>query len=140
VFPGEARQLGVMRQWLTSLLPGGAARDDVVLVAAELASNAICHTASGRGGSFAVEVVLRRSLVRVGVSDGGGPGQPRVTGDLVGERGRGLLLVNGLAVCTGVCGDSRGRLVWADIDWPGETARHQACAMGVAGPELRRSA
>jgi hypothetical protein len=40
-----------------------------------------------------------------------------VINDPAGEHGRGLLLVQGLSVRTGVCGDHRGRLVWADISW-----------------------
>jgi serine/threonine-protein kinase RsbW len=127
VFPGDKRQLGVMRQWLASLLPDGPARDDVVLIATELASNAICHTASGQGGCFAVEIRWRRSAVRVAVADSGGPAQPRIIEDPAGERGRGLLLVRGLSQRTGTCGDHQGRLVWADVRWDGP-------------PELRRPA
>jgi hypothetical protein len=117
VFPGEAHQLGVLRQWLASLLPDGEVRDDLVLVATELASNAICHTASGQGGRFAVEVTLCRSVVRIGVADGGGGGRPRVIEDPAAERGRGLLLVRALSVRTGACRAGAGRLVWADIRW-----------------------
>ena len=46
-FPGEERQLSVLRRWLASLLPPGPARDDVVTVANELGCNAIRHTLSG---------------------------------------------------------------------------------------------
>src|SRR5262249_61401316 len=69
VFRGEDRQLGAMRRWLASLLSAVPARDDVTLVATELASNAICHTASGRGGGFTLELTWGRSAVRVGVAD-----------------------------------------------------------------------
>src|SRR5690242_11512328 len=92
VFDGEERQLGVMRRWLTSLLPDCPARDDVISVATELASNALLHTESGRGGWFAVEVTWLDSAMRVRVADGGGPGEPHVIEDPDGERGRGLLL------------------------------------------------
>ena len=117
IFPGEGRQLGVLRRWLASLLPDGHALDDLVLVATELASNAICHTASGQGGRFAVEVTLCRSVVRIGVTDDGGTGRPRVIEDPASERGRGLLLVRALSVRTGMCRTGPGRLVWADIRW-----------------------
>ena len=119
VFRGEERQLGAMRRWLASLLPAVPARDDVILVATELASNAICHTASGRGGRFTVEITWWRSVVRVGVTDCGGPEQPRVVDDPASERGRGLLLVTGLSLRTGACGNHQGRLVWADVRWDG---------------------
>jgi hypothetical protein len=118
-FRGEERQLGAMRRWLASLLPAVPSRDDVMLIATELASNAICHTASGRGGWFTVEITWWRSAVRVGVTDGGAPAQPRVIEDQAAERGRGLLLVSGISLRTGACGDRHGRLVWADVRWDG---------------------
>lgn len=117
VFPGEERQLGALRRWLVSLLPECPARDDAISVATELASNALCHTASGQGGRFGVEITTHAAVVRVAVADSGGPGEPRVIEDPTAEHGRGLLLVHGLSVRTGVAGDQRGRLVWADIDF-----------------------
>jgi serine/threonine-protein kinase RsbW len=117
VFPGEERQLSNLRRWLESLLPDHAGRHDVASVATELGANAIRHTASGQGGCFAVEITWHRSVVRVAVADGGSPSEPRVIDDPAGESGRGLLLVQGLSVRTGACGDHRGRLIWADIPW-----------------------
>jgi serine/threonine-protein kinase RsbW len=117
VFPGEERQLGVLRRWLALLLPDCPSRDDVTCVATELGTNAVRHTASGRGGWFAAEITWHRAVVRVAVADGGAPGGPQVIGDPDGEHGRGLLVVAGLSARTGVCGDHRGRLVWADVAW-----------------------
>jgi serine/threonine-protein kinase RsbW len=116
-FPGDVRQLGVMRRWLRDLLPDSPARDDLACVATELASNAIRHTASGRGGLFIVELTWHGSIMRVAVADRGGPTEPRVIEEPAIDHGRGLLLVRGLTVRTGVCGDRRGRLVWADLLW-----------------------
>ena len=118
VFPGEAGQLGVLRRWLELLLPECPARGDVAYVATELGANAVRHTASGQGGWFAVEITMHRQAVRVAVADGGAPGEPRVLDDPMGEHGRGLLVVQGLSARTGVSGDHRGRLVWADVPWP----------------------
>jgi anti-sigma regulatory factor (Ser/Thr protein kinase) len=117
VFPGEERQLGVLRRWLELLLPECPERGDVACVATELGTNAVRHTASGRGGWFAVEITWHRQAVRVAVADGGAPGAPQVLDDPAGEHGRGLLVVRGLSVRTGICGDHRGRLVWADVPW-----------------------
>jgi hypothetical protein len=117
VFPGEERQLAALRRWLSSLLPDCPARDDVLSVATELGGNAICHTASGRGGWFAVEIAWHQRVVRVAVADCGAAAGPRVVDDPAGEHGRGLLVVRGLAARTGQCGDERGRLVWADVPW-----------------------
>jgi hypothetical protein len=119
VFPGHGRELSALRRWLVSLLPDCPARDDVLVVATELAGNAIEHTASGQDGWFAVEVVWHRSAVQVAVADRGGPAEPRVIDDPDGERGRGLRLVHGLSVRTGFAGDQRGRWVWAQIAWTG---------------------
>ena len=116
-FPGNERQLGILRRWLASLLPESPARDDLAAVATELAANSIRHTASGRGGWFAVEITWHESVVRVAVADSGGPTEPRVIEDQAAEHGRGLVLVRGLSVRTGVRGDHRGRLVWADVRW-----------------------
>ena len=117
VFPGDARQLSILRRWLESLLPDCPARGDVASVATELGANAIQHTASGHGGSFTVEITWHRSAVRVAVADSGSPAELRVIDDLAGEHGRGMLLVQGLSVRTGIIGDHRGRLIWADIPW-----------------------
>jgi hypothetical protein len=116
-FPGHEAQLRNVRRWLAELLPGCPARDDVLAVTVEFATNAVQHTASGRGGWFAVEVTWYATLVRVAVADAGAPGAPQIVGDPLAERGRGLVIVRELAARTGVCGDDTGRLVWADIPW-----------------------
>lgn len=117
VFPGHERELPALRRWLSSLLPDCPARDDVLCVGTELASNAVQHTLSGRGARFAVEVAVHRSVVQIVVADCGGPGEPHLINDPDAERGRGLLLVQGLSVSTGFIGDRRGRLVWAQVGW-----------------------
>jgi hypothetical protein len=133
VFPGEPCQLGAVRRWLMSLLPDGPARDDLTSIATELGSNAIRHTASGSGGSFAVEVTWRLQMVRVAVADGGAVGEPLLVDDPMGERGRGLLLVRGLAIRVGVCGDHRDRLVWADVRWEQEGGAQLASGVELEG-------
>jgi anti-sigma regulatory factor (Ser/Thr protein kinase) len=117
VFPGQERELSSMRRWLAGLLPDGPERDDVTSVATELGSNAIKHTASGRGGWFAVEVTVygRPATVRLAVADSGSPEGPAVVDEPLAEHGRGLMLVHGLSLRTGVSGDHRGRVIWADI-------------------------
>lgn len=141
VFAGRDDQVREVRRWLTGLLPGAPERDDVVVVAVELVTNAIRHTASGRGGLVMVEVTWCGPVLRIAVADDGTPDGPRLAAgracpaEVAGgparlapaelapaglaECGRGLHLVRALAVSTGVCGDRRGRLVWADIGWTG---------------------
>ena len=114
-FPGHPLQLSLMRRWLKLLLPDCAALDDVLAVANELATNAVCHTLSGQGGWFAVEVARAPELVRVAVADQGGPSVPALSDGPDGEHGRGLAVVQALSTRTGLAGDANGRQVWADI-------------------------
>jgi serine/threonine-protein kinase RsbW len=107
----------MVRRWLEDLLPPCAARDDVVAVVSELAANAVCHTESGRGGQFSVEVAWSGPHVSVVVGDGGGASEPRIIEDADGEHGRGLRMVRAMSVGVGVSGDERGRFVWADLAW-----------------------
>jgi hypothetical protein len=126
LFQGEEDQLAALRRWLELLLPDCPARDDVAIVATELGTNAIRHTASGRGGWFAVDITWHQPAVRVAVTDRGSSGRPQVIDDPASEHGRGLLVVQGLSVRTGVCGDHRGRLVWADVPWGDAAAAEPA--------------
>lgn len=119
VFPGEPGQLGLLRQWLRSLLREHPALDDMMVVGTELGSNAIKHTFSGRAGRFAVEVTRHRHYMRIAVSDDGAAGEPEKTGGPLAESGRGLTVVRALAERAGVSGNNCGRLVWAHIAWDG---------------------
>lgn len=119
-FPGEARQVSEMRQWLRSFLPECPAQDDVLYVACELATNAVQHTRSGQGGWFGVEVIVRAcQAIRVTVADRGGPGEPRIVDEPQCEHGRGLHVVRALSARDGYSGDNSGRQVWAEIPWQG---------------------
>jgi hypothetical protein len=118
VFSGQAVRLRELRCWLTTVLPDGCPRNDVITIAVEFGTNAIKHTESGQNGFFAVEVawLALPSVMRVAVADGGAAHGPKILApDELAEHGHGLPLVRALAVRTGVCGDHHGRLVWADI-------------------------
>jgi hypothetical protein len=137
VFPGRPAELGRLRRWLASLLPDAPARDDVVLVAVELAANAIKHTASGAGGYFTVEITCAAALgtVRVTVTDGGaaaGPVWPASPDPLDGH-GLGLQLVRALTAHSGASGDSGGRSVWAEVPWPSGAGVPGPAAVPAAG-------
>lgn len=120
-FAGRGAELRRVRRWLDGLLPAGTAREDVVTIAIELATNAVRHTATGRGGRFTVEVIWRDhpSVLRISVTDDGAPQGPRWPAGScpVGESGIGLYLVCALASRTGEYGDARGRQVWAEVPW-----------------------
>jgi anti-sigma regulatory factor (Ser/Thr protein kinase) len=85
VFPGRDDQVREVRRWLAGLVPAVPERDDVIVVAVELVTNAIRHTASGRGGLVMVEVTWCGTALRVAVADDGVPDGPRPRG--AGARG-----------------------------------------------------
>ncbi len=120
LFRGEKHELQRLRRWLAGLLPDRPARDDLLSVAVELATNAIQHTASGQGGWFTVEVACHGPAVRVAVADGGAAAGPRLNDDPMSDCGRGLVIVHALSLCTGVSGGEQGRTVWAEIPWAPE--------------------
>ena len=126
VFRGDEAEIPELRRWLAGLLPDCAARDDVMTVAVELATNAVKHTASGLGGWFAVEVTWHPAAVRIVVADQGAPTGPQLIDDPMAESGRGLLVVRELSARTGTAGDERGRLVWAEVAWTGGAATRPA--------------
>ncbi len=146
-FPGEERQLGVLRRWITLLLPECESRDDITSIVTELASNSLRHTASGaHGGQFIVGLAWCRRFVHVTVADGGAKRGPRVLDDQPAEHGRGLRIVAELSTRTGAHGDHTGRVTWADVTWsgppPAELAEVAQAASGPAGlrrPSVRRA-
>ena len=91
-FVGQADQVAAARRFVVSAIhAGGPARDVTRLLVSEAATNAILHSASGDGGTFAVQYLVSDDLVRVEVHDGGGPTSPRRrVHDLESITGRGL--------------------------------------------------
>ena len=120
-FAGEAAQAGAARRFVAGLLGGSwPAVADVALLTGEVVSNALQHTASGKGGRFEVAVAMGEATVRVEVRDGGGESVPQAadtantSGDVLGG-GRGLMIVDMLADRWGHDGDGSGRVVWFEI-------------------------
>jgi len=122
-FRGGTDQVVEVRHWLEDLLPDCAARGDVILLASELCTNAIVHSRSGEaGGQFSVDIDWVPTLARVVVGDQGSATAPAIAaapGDAVqlGESGRGLLLVDGVADDWGSASRPHRRWVWADVQW-----------------------
>jgi len=125
VFPGEPGQVPAARAFVAAALAGCPARETLSACVSELAANAVAHTASGIGGTFAVEVSRpAEGVAVVAVTDLGGPDEPAIRpGDArneFAENGRGLALV---AACSSRWGyrdvsDGKGRTVWAEATWP----------------------
>ena len=117
-FVGQADQVAAARRFVVSAIHApGPARDITRLLVSEAATNAILHSASGDGGTFAVRYLISDHLVRVEVHDGGGPSSPRRrVHDLESMTGRGLDLFDALSDRWGVDGTPDGRTVWFELD------------------------
>src|SRR5690349_14007521 len=94
-WPGEVRN---GRTFVGQVTQGCPVSGDAVLLAGELATNAIVHTRSGAGGTFSVVVRIGDHRLRVEVHDRGSAGIPAVRQcSAARESGRGLGLVEALA-------------------------------------------
>jgi two-component sensor histidine kinase len=100
------------------VLDGCPVADDAVLLTSELVTNAVAHTASGKGGKVRVAVYRAATRVRVDVHDDGSDQVPVVheVGE-ARESGFGLGLVELMADRWGHCGGRRGRVVWFMLEW-----------------------
>lgn len=140
-YPGEPRQVRQVREDITLAFNWCRTADELVLVASELATNAIRHSRSGRGGQFALTVRVRPGdFTWIGVEDQGGrQGGQEAARDADRSLGKGLVIVNALAgegnwglvpvtwtaaPCGGLQSpeDPPGHLAWACIPWPADTA------------------
>lgn len=112
-FPGTPDHVRECRRFIRAHLPH---HPDAELVASELATNTLLHTASGHpGGVFGVRIELRAdNSARLEFEDAGGPpefGTPKTDR----EGGRGLTLVEVLTTAWGIKGDTHGRTVWTEF-------------------------
>jgi anti-sigma regulatory factor (Ser/Thr protein kinase) len=114
-FHGRAEEAARVRREIAGYLNGCPATADLVLIADELAANAILHTHS-RASTFCVRCQLSPGAARIEVEDLGGPWRPRRPDD----RPHGLDIVQAL---TGPDGwgtqptPTGRRLTWARLTW-----------------------
>jgi len=94
----------------------GAARDDAILVASELVTNAVVHSGGSPADTILVQAILIRGGVSISVHDPGLSGDtPHVRDtDPTQVGGRGLWVVKQLARRWGFELE-RGHRVWADV-------------------------
>ena len=115
MFHGRAEEAGRVRREIAGYLGDCPVTDDVVLIADELAANAVLHTHS-RGEFFRVRCELSPGSVRIEVEDMGSPWRNR----RADGRPHGLDIVEAL---TGPDGwgteitPDRTRVVWARLAW-----------------------
>jgi anti-sigma regulatory factor (Ser/Thr protein kinase) len=113
---GVTASVPVARSFVRGLLgEGHPALDDVSLLVSELMTNAVLHSNSRNGGPVAITVAECHHAIRVVVRDAGSDSVPHVSGDLCGEGGRGLFLVEEISQRWGVDEDDTGRAVWCEV-------------------------
>ena len=118
VFTGRDDQVALARDFVRHALGLVPVLDEAVLLVSELCTNALQHTASGRGGTFEVVVHPGPRSVRVEVrDDGSGKAPSEHAVDVLSEAGRGLGLVGSVADKWGHSGDRHGRLVFFELSW-----------------------
>ncbi len=117
-FAGSGVQVQAVRDFVAGSFAGHPAAADAVLVASELAANAIMHSASGQdGGLFMVHLTqVGADFLAVMITDQGGPGEPHdVQAGPDAESGRGLAVVGSLTSCLTWFGDDHQRSVLAVV-------------------------
>jgi anti-sigma regulatory factor (Ser/Thr protein kinase) len=94
--------------------------DDAALVVSELVGNALRHGRAASGGRLTVRWRLGDGLLRIEVTDGGGPNRPAVRPhtDALVQSGRGLEIVAALADAWGYDRGGQGTTVWAVMEAP----------------------
>ena len=120
-YPGRPEQVQRVRADLGALLNRCPLADEAILVASELAANAVTHSSSRQpGGRFIVRgVMCPGDYVRVEVEDQGDTWAGHHPRD---GRPHGLDIVQAIAGDGnwGIDGDAAlGRVAWARLDWPG---------------------
>jgi serine/threonine-protein kinase RsbW len=115
-YPAEPAQVGQARAALAVILGDCPRADDAILVASELATNSVVHSASRDGGEFTLRAEVRQDHVLIEVEDAGGAwhGGPGYDG-----RPHGFDVVATVAGPQnwGINGDTSGRVAWATLGW-----------------------
>ena len=120
--PKALTSAALARRFVTATLTDWSLQpliDPALLVASELAANAVTHADS----AFRIQLSLTQRTLRIDVIDFGQgtpePPPPSTTH----EPGRGLLLIDALTTAWGIEeGPGSGKLVWAEITLPDEQA------------------
>jgi anti-sigma regulatory factor (Ser/Thr protein kinase) len=119
--PGRPDQVAEVRRFVRRVIGDASpAAETAVLLASELATNAVLHTASGQpGGSATVLLTEIGGGLRVEIADqGSDQSAPVVRGDIYASEGHGLFLVQSMADQWGYVRDEAGTTVWFWLSYP----------------------
>lgn len=117
-FPGRPDKVACVRDFVRLVLGPVPVLEEAVLLASELSTNAVLHTASGNSGTFEVAVYASTRHARIEVHDQGSEWVPEaVSPDGLAEAGRGVSLVELIASRWGQSGDATGRSVFFELCW-----------------------
>jgi serine/threonine-protein kinase RsbW len=137
---GLAEGARAARGFVGAVLAGHPGGDLAVLMASELFANSVRHSRSGDpGGTATVTILARDGLVRVEVTDQGGPGVPKVRqADRDEEGGRRLELVAALATRWGWRRHSGRTVTWFELCDLLQPMQHSAVSgMSVISPDVQ---
>ncbi|MEY9969553.1 hypothetical protein ABIA33_007642 [Streptacidiphilus sp. MAP12-16] len=127
-FPGEPGSAGAARRMVRDALGCDPRTEEAELIASELVTNALLHSASGQGGIVWVMVAYKSEAIRIEVTDEGKHGEP-LSGrnpEEAEDFGRGLAIVDALAQAWGAHGEiDECHTVWAELGPVG--AKHVRC-------------
>ena len=114
-FPDRNFSPSAVRSFLSGVLDDweihGSIRDDLLLVASELASNAVEHTSAG----FTVSIRAAGAQARVDVYDTGAELPTLRDPAAETDHGRGLMLVDRLSSVWGASPAPGGKVVWFEL-------------------------
>ena len=115
-FPGRDSSPSAVRGFLGGVLADwgiidGPTRDNVLLLASELASNAIEYTSTG----FTVSLRLAGVQARLDVYDTGAVLPNLLQPTAEADHGRGLMLVDRLSSAWGASPAPGGKVVWCEV-------------------------
>ncbi|MBG6088503.1 ATP-binding protein [Actinomadura viridis] len=118
--PGTERAAVQARAFVRGALgPGHPSLDDVRTCVNEAFTNAVEHTGSGRGGKVGLLLLAAGAEIIAEVADDGAGGAgPFLRDEPLAENGRGLWMIDALALGWGVRRDGARTVVWMRFPGP----------------------
>lgn len=124
-FAGTERSAANVRHFVRETVGDGhPSLDDIQMCVNEAFTNAVEHTASGRGGQVAVAFVTDGDGILAEVTDdGAGGARPFVGEETLSESGRGMRIIDALAQEWGIGEDGERTTVWMSFPGPTDISR-----------------